>query len=261
MPEPTDEYWKELTLIFLPEYNRVNEESFSWSYERLAGEPSDREYKDPQGNVLEVQLVEAVGTTQDLLKQKIRPKTVEKIIGQLKDELVLRGIEKVYCDINFHNPPRDHESQRELVYWLAHAIEHFKSKRLKSPAYFEFDLSDFEDYIEPIDEWVSSLSIMPWRKKIPMFSFSSFEHPISASGVLDCPQRFENAVNKKIEQRYDEVAVKKLVLLVSFVDFPFDQRDLEEIKARAVALKPPFKSIWIIQRWQPGKAIEVYKSI
>jgi len=242
--------------FFLPNYNSKNNANFFYKDQDKAIINSDLDFYDNEGNVLSIQHTRAVGTENDVDMEIVRPGNSQKLVNDLKNELKIRGVNNCHISINFSNPPRDKREGKIAVYWVSELIrkKYFDSSRKKI---FSFSQEDCDIYFKECSKWISEIKI--FEDDGLHFGISWSKYPVEAIGLLDSTTRFINAVEKKEAKNYFNA--DKLILVVDFSPFPFDEKDLLDFKNKLESIKTKFKAVWVYQLWSGARgAFEIYKN-
>ncbi len=185
-----------------------------------------------------------------------RPKISEQFINGLKKELELRGVKNCHISLNISNPPSAKEEVREASYWISEwiRIKYFDSSRKKI---YSFDQEEYDIYIKHCLKWVSRIDL--FEDDGLHFGFGWSKYPLELNCVLDSPQRFVNAVMKKEAKNYTNA--DKLVLVLDFSPFSFDENDIIRFRKIISESKTKFNAIWVYQLWSGARgAFEIYQT-
>ena len=256
MSELTRPEWKTFSEYFLPKYNEINDTGFFYLDQDPKVFNSDWDFSDNDKNILSIQHTRAIGTDDDVKMEITRPKISEHFINGLKNELMIRGVKNCYISLNISNPPHTKDEARSASYWIAEWIRkrYFDSSRRKI---YSFDQEEYDIYIKHCLKWVSEIDL--FEDDGLRFGFGWSKYPLEVNGVLDSPERFANAVEKKDAKNYSNA--EQLVLVVDFSPFAFNDNDLSKFKEAIKKAGTKFKAIWVYQLWSGARgAIEVYKS-
>lgn len=256
MSELSSHEWKTFSEFFLPEYNKLNKTGFLYLDRDPKVYNSDWDFVDSDNNALSIQHTRAIGTDNDVKMEITRPKISEQFINGLKKELEIRGVKNCHISLNISNPPHTKEEARAASYWISEWIRkrYFDSSRKKI---YSFDQEEYDIYIKHCLKWVSEIDL--FEDDGLHFGFGWSKYPLEVNGVLDSQERFANAVGKKEAKNYANA--DKLVLVVDFSPFSFDEDDIPKFKEIISETKTKFNAIWVYQLWSGARgAFEIYQS-
>lgn len=244
MSELSKQEWEVFAGYFLPKYNSENSTNFRYKEKFPVVPNSDFDFFDENGRILSVQHTEANGTDDDVEMEIVRPHYCGRLIYKLKQELSQRGINNVHVSLNISGPPTKRDEVNTAAYWIAELIQRRVNRDVQSKIY-SFDQQEFEIYEKECTRWVSQIDVFPDNGIHLSFGWSKY--PLEVNGKLDSPERFINAVKRKLDKRYRNA--RNINLVVFFSGFAFDEQDIETFKKMLSEIEVNFQSIWVYQLW------------
>ena len=238
--------------IFLREYNQTHNSNYLFESEEPEDDRScdyrcidESQSREP----LKIQHTLAAGNS---YIERARPSQVDRIVHDYVIQNLRRQDHRGYSiSINIDNPPRGREEVARLGDKILDCIESKAIEALdpRHKRIFKYSRMDFNDFIQPIKEYVSDFEIetLPNPKMKTVVSWSSAHENDRYFGP---EQMVLAAIARKSKLG---PSAKDLVLLITFDLFPYDPDIyIPEIRDNLRGQETLFKEIWLVNASAPS---------
>lgn len=232
---------KRVADIFVEQYNKKNNTSFSWTTDSVCfepGEPYDFQLIDGDKKLL----IQVTRPDSYDLREYVFPNKCEAVISKINKRLYQKKYKEHCVYLNFYNPPKNEDEINELSYWLEWFVE---NKINEDETKFSWNLED-DNYIEKIKPYISEFEI----KKQPNYDrviFTFGWHPKEPKSWRYPDETIVQAVFKK-EKKYIKQGYKidQMILIVISRPFPIIDAPYYVNSIKSSIKSTGFKEVWLV---------------